>query len=170
MTMADTICTCDRRDWAWYPDPTDEAGWTCCYCDGKAPGDPPGFRPDLDREWTDAKVDAILNAAHEAELIYISSSDEGEYLVRRVVRACHAAGHFDSYSILRAIMEEETPGHAAYWGGIGEGVMCGSDPRPRCWCGRLSMCSRGSGHYCDEHRGDIFGDPIEAPGPGGSHV
>lgn len=168
--MADTICSCVKPYWTWYPAPTHEAGWQCLGCGGKAPGEPPGFRPDLDRERTDAKVDAILNEAHDAELIYISNSDEGEYLNRRVVRACHDVGHFDSYSILRAIMEEMTPSHAAYWGRIGEGVMCGSDPRPRCWCGRLSCMSQGDRHYCEGHSGGFLGDPIEAPDTGGAHA
>lgn len=145
---------CKHQTFYYYP-ATNEDGWKCSDCGEKMPGDPPGFRPDLDREpdFLYVKVDGLLRDLVLADLVYVSNSGEGDYIVRAVGTRCIGEGRFDQYSILLFILEEMTPSHAKYWKGISDGVVSGNDPRPRCdeeGCNKLVRVS-GRRKTCSEH-------------------
>ena len=122
------------------------------------PGEPPGYRPDLDRSDTGTKVGGILNDLHENKFIYISNGSMGDSLTAAVVTKCHETGLFDQYSIAQFIFQLLTPDHAEYWRKIGDGVVHKRDIRDRCWCGKLAQQSGKHGPVCSsKHDVDFRG-------------
>lgn len=79
-----------------------EDGWR----DASDPNTSLGFRPDLDREHIEAKVNALMLDLHDQTFIYISNGTEGEIVANRVVRRCREKGRFDQISILHWIIVE----------------------------------------------------------------
>lgn len=149
----DDVCGTESMVWDPSEAACQEDGWRCLQCDGRAGGEPPGYRPDLDRPRIVAKVTAILMALHDSGLVYISNGSDGESLVSEVAGDCRRVGLFDQYSILWFIMRCLAPSHGDFWNRIGEGVMGGKDPRDRCWCGALAKGSSGTDKWCSwEHR------------------
>jgi len=143
---------CGHKEFYYYPAPN-EAGWKCVDCGQKMPGDPAGYRPDLDRKEIRLKAGGLLNDLHNANLIYISNGSHGDHIEAKVADRCRREGRFDQYSILLLILEELTPSHAEYWKRVGDGVVSGNDPRSRCdeeGCGKLAD-SYGARKTCMEH-------------------
>jgi hypothetical protein len=131
------LCGCGTELLTWRLSPANETGWQCMDC-LRRPGEPPGFCPELDREFTETKVNAILEDLNGYQLVYVSNGDQGEH-------AHHDRGEeVPGNRLLRPILdpglliEELNATHAAYWKGISEGVISGIDPRSRCWCGELA--------------------------------
>lgn len=127
---------CDGEEFAWRL-ATNEDGWHCASCGGLIPGEPNGFRPDLDRKETAVKAYMVCMVLHEADLLYFSNSDHGNSCVDWVAKRCHELGMFDQYTMIRLFVESLGT-HADYWQKIGEGVMSGNDKRARCGCGKLA--------------------------------
>jgi hypothetical protein len=151
---------CGTGSVCWDLAACNEDGWRCTRCGSKAGGDPPGYRPDLDRSEIGSKVETVMMILHHSGLIYISNSSEGESLVGDVARHCERSGLFDQYSIIWLIMRRLAPGHGEFWKKIGDGVVAGADLRERCWCGKLATGSSGIGmRWCSlEHNrgGGLF--------------
>lgn len=105
-------CDHDPDYCRWNLDPCNEEGWRCdC-------GEDLGFRPDLDRECTHEKVEAILMYLHESDLVYVSSGEHGEHICFNVAERCHNENRFDQMSIIRFIIEDSdmgTESHAEFW-------------------------------------------------------
>jgi hypothetical protein len=131
------LCGCGTELLTWRLSPANETGWQCMDC-LRRPGEPPGFCPELDREFTETKVNAILEDLNGHQLVYVSNGDQGDWLIMTVAKKCRETGFYDQYSILAFLIEELNATHAAYWKGISEGVISGIDPRSRCWCGELA--------------------------------
>ena len=142
--------TCKHTAGAWWRLATNEDGWYCQSCREKMPGEPPGFRPDLDRSEIREKVSSILMEMHEAKLVYMSNSDHGESIAGLVTKTCNEHLSFDQYSIIEFIMIE-LRGHGRYWTGISEAVLAGKDQRSRCHCGKLANHWSDGKHTCSEH-------------------
>lgn len=138
-----TTCT---HDYHWYPE-TNEEGWRCCMCEHR-PGEPAGFSPQHDRELIGRKVDAVLTALHDADVIYVSNIEHGEHLMLTVAARCERRKRYDQYSIALFVLEEMTASHAKYWGEISSGVMSGNDTRRRCTCGKLANVFSGDKQWC----------------------
>ena len=104
---------CSHEAHLWALDTCTEAGWQCADC-----GAVLGYRPDLDRAQAFEKVRSILFWAHESRLVYVSNGTMGEVVAYNVAARCVTEGLFDSYSILRFILEDPNmASHAAYWQG-----------------------------------------------------
>jgi len=131
---------------SWHLDACNEAGWHCADCGLKMPGEPPGYRPDLDRSAIGAKVDSVVNWLHESELIYVSNSSEGESLTGKVAEECKRTSTYDQMSII--IMIAMNKENADYWKKLGEDVLAGKDPRRRCHCGKLANTFVGEEAFC----------------------
>ncbi len=148
---------CQHRDFYYYP-AVNEEGWKCVGCGRLMPGEPDGFRPDLDREEIYIKVGGLLNDLCDANLVRVSNGSGGDYLTRKIAARCESEGAYDQYSILLFILEEMTPSHRDYWKKVGDGVLSGDDPRRRCdepGCGKLAT-SYGQRAECGEHSGFPF--------------
>jgi esterase/lipase superfamily enzyme len=88
-----------------------EAGWQCGSCDESL-----GFRPDLDRDYTEVKVYNVLLAAHDANLLYVSNSDMGLLVSENVANECQRTDMYDQASILRFILEDPNmSSHGPFW-------------------------------------------------------
>lgn len=150
--------SCEHKTFYYYP-ATNEDGWKCAdRCGEKMPGDPPGYRPDLDRDEIWLKVGGLLNDLHGADLVYVSNGTGGDGLTSTVADRCKREGRFDQYSILLFLLEEMTPSHADYWKEISDGVVSGRDPRRRCaeeGCGRLATVY-GERDSCHEHSHELL--------------
>ena len=112
MSTAPASCTHPATECYWQLDACTEEGWRCS-CDADL-----GFRPDLDRELTEAKVDAILTMAHETDFLHVSNGTEGEIITAAVAQRCRQENRFDQLSILRFILEDPNINlaeHADYW-------------------------------------------------------
>lgn len=148
-------CECPKPCWIWRLASCNESGWTCTICNMKAPGDPPGYRPDLDRKEVKEKVRAVLMTMHETDLIYVSNSDHGEGIIGSVARACIKAGMFAQSSIIHRIIGGMDDGKS--WKEQASRIEAGNDSRERCHCGALATSFRvqGSGKpsigTCSEH-------------------
>lgn len=149
--MAHDDTQCPRDDLYWKLT-INENGWQCGFCGGPAGGEPPGYRPDLDRddEMLYRKIEGILAALHDAEFLYVSNGSEGDSICLDVAARCKKRGKFDQYTIIQQLFTLRAS-HGDYWKRIGDGVVNGADVRDRCECGRLATCSRGSERYCREH-------------------
>ena len=104
---------CTHRTTFYYMDPCTEAGWKCQDC-----GKTLGFRPDLDRELTEIKVNGILHDMDEAKVIYISNGTMGEIIAANVALECKRANEYDQLSIVNFILDDgnvDVPGHAEFW-------------------------------------------------------
>jgi hypothetical protein len=133
--VATTKC-CATQDFCWTTSPT-EKGWVCMNCE-EQPGEPPGFSPALDREYTDIKVYCILVLLHEHNFVHVSNNTVGSGIVATVTRQCKEADIYDQYSIIQMLMVQMD--HAAYWAETARSIVAGKDRRTRCACGELATC------------------------------
>ncbi len=126
-------------DFRWVPHPNED-GWVCS-C-GQAPGEPPGFCPQLDRDDTAGKInDLLMHLSGELggpAFISISNGSHGDLLVHDVSKGCESEQRFDQYFILCHLIGHETARHSDFWKRIADGVVSGADPRDRCACGQLA--------------------------------
>lgn len=127
-----------------------EAGWKCTWCQDK-PGEPAGFSPQLDRERLEFKIFALLNDLTHHDLVYVSNGTGGDAIIADVETRCRKEQRYDQYSILLFLLDTMTERHALYWSKVSEAIMVGKDERARCYCGKLSTCSRGAERFCSEH-------------------
>lgn len=117
------MTTCEHNAPTWYPC-VNEEGWACLDCDVKF-----GFRPDLDREWTEMKVRALVMDFHESKLIYISNGTMGDVIAVNVAYRCAETGQYDQWSILEYILQDpNVSGHGAFWKNRAERFMLGGEP------------------------------------------
>jgi hypothetical protein len=160
-------CTCPDALPNWRPTAPNEDGWHCQYCCAELPGEPPGYRPDLDESEIEEKVDAILTYLTLANFVYVSNSGHAEYLISAASDRCRASRCFDQISIIMIIAE--ALGDRKYWRDLGESIRAGKDSRERCHCGKLAT-SFGGGHppQCSEHGMASLMDSLAAdlPPPG----
>jgi hypothetical protein len=119
----------------WTPDALNEQGWRLSNSDEPAPGEPDGYRPDLDRAMIYTKVHCIAEAMREQHLYEIP---EMEYL-SMAAEACKRRGKYDQYTIIEMLCQVQKS-HGDYWKKVGQGIVKGKDPRTRCWCGKLAKC------------------------------
>jgi hypothetical protein len=140
--------TCDH-DYQYFA-ATNENGWRCVFCKDQ-PGEPPGFSPELDRSRLEFKVFALLNDLTNSDLVYVSNGTGGDAIVGDVESRCRKEQRYDQYSILLFILDVMTERHALYWSKVSEAIVAGKDERERCYCGKLSTCSRGAERFCTEH-------------------
>src|ERR1044072_891786 len=137
--MVAAATRCPPGQWTWRLAPCHEDGWHCLLCQEKAPGEPPGYRPDLDESEIEAKLASVLmDMTHAVELVYVSNNDQGESLIGMAAKMCRLAGHYDQYSIAYFLLGLANRTHADYWKRIGDGIRAGADPRDRCHCGKLA--------------------------------
>lgn len=147
---------CKHESFTWRLKPCDETGWTCLDCNKPLPGEPPGFRPDLDRSNTSDKVGGILMDLHMGEFIYMSNNTAGDGLTAAVVAECKRTGFYDQASILLFVLQIDAASDGPFWKNISEGILAGKDPRDRCWCGKLSELSDSNGKFCSlAHSGNF---------------
>lgn len=144
---------CKHEPFGYFP-AINENGWKCFDGDHLLPGEPDGYRPDLDRSHTEDKVYGIMNDLHQGSFVYISNNEMGEFVTREVIQRCRDTGLYDQISIMQFVLEFAEDGHAKFWKKIGDGVVSGNDPRDRCHCGKLATSYGGTGHFCLEHSGD----------------
>lgn len=137
--------TC-QHEFYWYAAPHNEQGWKCAACKHK-PGEPPGFSPELDRSRTYDKVSGILMDMVNADLVSVSNGSAGDGIAASVADRCHETRRFDQESIVYFIADL-CAGDGKYWRELGERLMAGDDPRPRCPCGKLATIYTGSLRYC----------------------
>lgn len=136
------VCGCTRegRTAFWRVTDCTEDGWRCSDCGERVPGEPPGYNAFLDKELIGTKVASILQDMHDFSLVYVSNSEQGEYIVATVAEECTRLDIYDQVTIVRLIAA--TIG-SDYWAKIGQGIRAGQDPRNRCACGALSSISFG---------------------------
>jgi hypothetical protein len=156
---------CQHESFGYFP-AINEAGWRCLDGDHLMPGDPNGYRPDLDRSHTEDKVYGMMNDLHEGRFIYISNGTGGDICTGEVAKRCRETGLYDQISIIRFILEIAESGHAAYWKTIGDGIVSGNDPRDRCHCGKLATSYSSRGRLCSEHGAQTFAETFAAYPPG----
>jgi hypothetical protein len=115
---------CKHKEIHWYskrPDRAsqygssvcDEAGWYCIDCKTVL-----GFRPDLDRKFTELKVFGIMTDAYDAGIIYVSNGTERDCIMCNVAFRCGQEKTYDALSILKFILEDANIGiesHAEFW-------------------------------------------------------
>lgn len=145
-----TATNCEHVEFGYFP-AVNEEGWKCFHCNSLMPGEPDGYRPDLDRERIEDKVYGLMNDLHENKFIYISNGSGGDIIVGEVSAKCKASGLYDQISIIKYILEVGEEGHADYWKDIGDGIVSGNDPRERCHCGKLATSFGNRGNRCSEH-------------------
>jgi hypothetical protein len=148
--MRGNMTDCTHESFGYFP-AVNEEGWKCFNCGSLLPGEPDGYRPDLDRSHTDAKVYGLLNDLHENKFIYVSNGAGGDILTNEVVKQCQRSGLYDQISIIQYILALGESEHAAYWKEIGDGVVNGNDKRERCHCGKLATSFGSKGNRCSEH-------------------
>lgn len=149
--MASDPSTCSHNGLFWYAAPADEKGWKCVDCDWR-PGEDPGYSPEHDRSHIVTKVGSVLHDLHDAGIIYVSNSSDGEATTHAVARRCVDQKLYDSVSIARLILEiKGSERHAAFWRERGESIMAGADTRRRCHCGRLANVYTVGKAFCGEH-------------------
>lgn len=106
----------EEEDACFYLPSMNEAGWRISR---PVTGDVVlGFRPDLDRRLLYRKVMGLLTELHIHDFLFVSNGDEGEYIVRDVMRRCMEVERYDQYTILLAFFTDENvgvEGHGAYW-------------------------------------------------------
>lgn len=110
--MPAATCNHPATECYWRLDACSEEGWHCS-C-----GAPLGFRPDLDRERVEEKVDSVLLMAHETDFLHVSNGTEGAIITANVAQRCRQENRFDQLSILRFILDDPNIGlesHAAFW-------------------------------------------------------
>lgn len=95
---------CGRADLAWYPD-ADGRGWHCLSCNGPAGGEPPGHRPDLDRELVIDKVLSLNQLLHDQGLVRFDHPDDAATAVQHVSRLCRATGRYDQLFIVMELCQ-----------------------------------------------------------------
>ncbi len=103
---------------------TNEDGWECLECNQNL-----GFRPDIDRAFTDVKVGCILLEFHEAKLIYVSNGTESMIITDNVTARCHAENFYDQKHILRFILEDPNMlPDSTFWRTRAERELMGAEP------------------------------------------
>ena len=114
-----------EHDYWWQLVGPNEEGWACHDCDEKL-----GFRPDLDRSYTELKASGILFEFHEAKLIYVSNGTMGMVIAENVAQRCHAENTYDQQSILRFILEDPnlSETHAEFWRNRATRYLMGGEP------------------------------------------
>lgn len=130
-----TASECEVHEYHWYLDEPNEQGWRCCACQCK-PGEPPGYSPHLDREEIERKVYGILSDLCMAKVAYVSNSSHGDGIVGAVTAWCRETDTYDQASIVAEITRG-LAGDGKFWRELGQAIVDGKDPRPRCWCGTL---------------------------------
>ena len=102
-------CEHEEDSLCYKPSP-DEDGWECT-C-----GEKLGFRPDLDRKFTDLKVRYILEEMcnpfevdeEAGKLIDSPSNDtEANILINSIVEKCERKGMYDQQTIMKAILSDK---------------------------------------------------------------
>ena len=89
-------CSHPKGDAAWYPHTKDgrvvinEDGWRCISCQ-----EPLGFRPDLDTEMIELKVQGIIFDLHEGNWLRMSNGTEGQIVGANVAGRCREADRYD---------------------------------------------------------------------------
>jgi hypothetical protein len=131
---------CDGLYWYSSKGACNEEGWECVDC-GARPGEPPGYSPADDVAHLSVKVGSILHDLADANIISVSNATHGDGITAVVTRRVRASGNLDQYTIVKAILDELTPSHAAYWRERGDAIRKRADDRDRCACGRLSTCT-----------------------------
>lgn len=124
------------HEFHWYPT-INEKGWKCCLC-GYQPGEPAGFSPHLDWLETQRKVGAILLDLDHHGFVSVSNGSEGESICRHVARVARERNHLTQLEIIGLLVAALDDRHGLYWRGVRDGIIAGSDPRPRCACGVLA--------------------------------
>lgn len=150
MGIVKKMVDCKHETFGYFP-AINEEGWKCLDGDHLLPGEPDGYRPDLDRSHTEDKVYGIMNDLHEGQFIHISNGSHGDFITSQVVQRCKDTELYDQVSIMQFVIEVAEDGHAQFWKKIGDGVMSGNDPRDRCRCGKLATVYSGTGNHCSEH-------------------
>lgn len=107
-------CACPTPEWMWLKQDCNERGWHCTSCRRPAPGDPPGYRPDLDAELARDKVDTLLMELHYGDLVYVSNSDHGDWLASTVAVAARSTECYDQAHLLLYLLEALT-GDSTFW-------------------------------------------------------
>lgn len=167
MSSADSA-DCAHEGLHWFASPHDERGWRCVDCDWR-PGEEPGFSPQHDRSHLATKVGGILHDLADAKIISISNASEADSVIVDAAFRCAERKLYDSESIALVILEiVASERHAKFWREIGEGIIAGRDPRPRCFCGKLStisvMSDGNTDRFCSfEHEAQVTGRKIEDP-------
>jgi hypothetical protein len=115
---------CDHSAPQWHLADCNEDGWKCAECER-----PLGFRPDLDREHTDEKVETILFWLVEHDFIYVSNASEASGVVAQIVNSCHASNTYDQQSIVHAIAAFGLARHQAFWRDQAKQGMCSHPSR-----------------------------------------
>ena len=110
---------CKHSNPRWNLADCNEDGWQCADCDGRL-----GFRPDLDREHIDEKIDTILFWLVEHEFLYVSNATEGAGLVQSVAFQCRSVGAYDQQFIIYHLAAQGLPSHIAFWRKQSEQHMC----------------------------------------------
>jgi hypothetical protein len=146
---------CTHENFGYFP-AINEAGWKCFGCKKKLPGEPDGYRPDLDRSHLQDNVYGLMNDLHEHDFIWVSNSEYGEHILSEVMTRCREAGLYDQITIMHYILEANAGTHAEFWKEIGDGVVSGNDPRDRCDCGKLATTYTSNGKSCSEHGWRLF--------------
>ncbi len=137
--------TCPH-EFFWYPAPHNETGWRCVNCQHK-PGEPPGYSPELDRSDTYNKVNCLLMDMANHERVSVSNGSTGDAITSSVVKRCHETKRYDQESIVM-FLAELCAGDGKYWRELGERIVAGEDPRPRCVCGKLAAIYSNNSRYC----------------------
>lgn len=151
---------CKHESFGYWP-AVNESGWNCFDCGVLLPGEPNGYRPDLDRSHIAEKVSGLLFELSESNWIHVSNGTGGEILSSMVAEKCRQTGFYDQSAIVRYIMETDTS-HSDYWKKIGDGVVSGNDPRDRCKCGKLATTYSDAGNSCSECYGDVFAEALSS--------
>lgn len=119
------MTACTHPDPYWRPGHgINEDGWQCESCGAEL-----GFRPDLDREYTYAKVRGILLDFHESKLIYISNGQMGDIVAWNVASRCEQDNLYDQHTILAYILADPNMRtHAPFWANRATRYLMGGEP------------------------------------------
>jgi hypothetical protein len=144
--------SCKHDHPVWRVDPkghaaANETGWHCPAC-GVAPGEPPGYSPELDKRELQEKVASVLMALHNAGIVYVSNGSAGDGIAHAVAGALTRTGDFDQYTIARSVLDLMHGSHQEYWRKVGDGIRAGKDTRERCACGKLADVWSGGVRQC----------------------
>lgn len=96
----------------YYPS-VNEEGWKCTKC-----GEKLGFRPDLDRQLTFAKVDGLLCDLYDHDLVYVSNGTERMVISENVTHRCEKEDRYDQSFIIYHIVTDpnvDWKGHSDFW-------------------------------------------------------
>ncbi len=106
--MTTSNCTHTKQLY-WILD-INEGGWHCLGDDGTVCNKKLGFRPDLDRQHIEEKINSIAMTLHNNGYIYYSNSSDGPS--QNIGTQCRLANKFDQNTITRFIIGER---YSDYW-------------------------------------------------------